>query len=394
MPFVGSRRRPSGASDPSRGAWARLVVTAVLAVACSSCLHGRILYFGAPTMSAPTYFPSRPVQTTRPAPLRTASEVRVEVTASARATYASFDDLLKTNRTRAFVWIHDDAVVYERYFDRVTATTQLPSFSMSKTFAATLVGCAVADGWIGSVDDRLVSYVPELADKPGYRDVTVDHLLRMTSGIDFNEESYAGAALYYSTDLRARMYAYDVTRPPGSHYLYGSLGIQLLWDVINRRLGGKTVTQYFAERVWSPMGAAHPAAWSLDSRSSGIEKLADGFSATARDHARIGLLYLHGGTMDGNRVLASDWVRDSLTPDPVAGIVQTTDGNVRRGKYQWFLTLDGRAYFAKGYRGQYVFVVPDRRMVFVRFGDDYGDIDWTGLFVRLADSLGHGGPKP
>jgi hypothetical protein len=60
---------------------------------------------------------------------------------------------------------------------------------------------------------------------------------------------------------------------------------------------------------------------------------------------------------------------------------------VRRGKYQWFWTLDGRSYFAKGYRGQYVFVIPDKKMVFVRFGDEYGDVDWPSLFVQIADSL-------
>ena len=257
---------------------------------------------------------------------------------------------------------------------------------MSKTFASVLVGCAIEDGLIGSVDDRLVSYVPDLASKPGYDDVTLEHLLRMTSGINFVEDSYDGASFYYSTDLRGRMYSYEVKWPAGTHYLYGSVSTQLLWDVMSRRLGAKTVAQYFEERVWASIGAEHAAAWSLDSARSGVEKLFGGFSATTRDHARIGLLFLHGGTMNGHAVVQPDWIREALTPDPIAGVVHTTDGSVRRAKYQWFLSLDGRSYFAKGFRGQYVFVVPDKRSVFVRFGDDYGDVDWTALFVRLADS--------
>ena len=79
------------------------------------------------------------------------------------------------------------------------------------------------------------------------------------------------------------------------------------------------------------------------------------------------------------------WVEESLAFDPVAGAVHTTDGWVHRGKYEWFRTLDGRAYFAKGYHGQYVFVVPDAHTVFVRFGEGYGDVDWCSLFLRLAD---------
>jgi CubicO group peptidase (beta-lactamase class C family) len=346
------------------------------------------MYFGQPSLSSPTYFAHRPVPARNPEPLRASTaEAKIGVTASKHATYASFDALLEENHTRAFLVVHDDAVVYERYFGGVSRTTQLPSYSMSKTFAAVLVGSALEDHVLGSLDDRLVSYVPELASKPGYADITLEHLLRMTAGIDFVEDSYAGGALYYTDDLRARMYAYEVKWPPGTHYLYGSVSMQLLWDAMHRRLGDKTVTRYFEERVWGPIGAEHAAAWSLDSSSSGIEKLFGGFSATTRDHARIGLLFLHGGVMNGRRVVAPEWIRDSLTPDPIAGVVQTTDGNVRRGKYQWFWSLDGRSYFAKGYRGQYVFVVPDKRTVFVRFGDEYGDVEWPALFERIADSL-------
>ena len=118
-----------------------------------------------------------------------------------------------------------------------------------------------------------------------------------------------------------------------------------------------------------------------------MEKFFGGFNASARDQARLGLLYLHGGTLNGREILPSAWVARSLTPDPIAGWVHTTDGWVRRGMYQWFLTRDGRGYFAKGYLGQYIFVVPDRHAVFVRFGEGYGHVAWTKLFLRLADSF-------
>jgi CubicO group peptidase (beta-lactamase class C family) len=308
------------------------------------------------------------------------------LTDAERATYASFDAMLERNDTRAFLELRDDAIVYERYFGGVSAKTELPSFSISKTFAALLVGCAVHDGLLPSLDASVVDYIPELAKKRRYDEVTLDEMLRMTSGIDFDEASVSSAKLYYCTNLRQRIYQYPVRWKPGEHYEYGSVSIQLLWDVLHRRLGGETVSQYFEERVWAPLGAEQPAAWALDSETSGVEKLFGGFNATARDHARLGLLYLHGGTYEGRTIVSREWVDDSLTPDPIAGVVHTSDGSVRRGKYQWFLTLDGRAYFAKGYHGQYVFVVPDRRAVFVRFGEGYGDIDWPALFLRLADA--------
>jgi CubicO group peptidase (beta-lactamase class C family) len=350
-------------------------------------VYGRIFYYNFPTLSAVDYFDRRDVRASpSAAPLpREQPEAAFGLTPSERRKYRSFDDMLEKNETRAFVAVRDDHVVYERYFDGVNAGTLLPDFSMSKTYAALLVGCAVADHLLGPVDRSLISYVPELAAKPGYDLITIDELLRMTSGIDFNEESVAGAMLYYSEDLREHTYAYDVKWLPGTHYLYGSISTQILWDLVHRHLGGRTVSWYFEERVWRPLGAEHDAAWSLDSASTGEEKFFGGFNATARDHARLGLLYLHGGSLNGRQLVPQAWVDESLAPDPVAGEVHTRDGWVRRGKYQWFLTRDGRAYFAKGYHGQYVFVVPAAHMVFVRFGEGYGDVDWTALFLRLAE---------
>jgi CubicO group peptidase (beta-lactamase class C family) len=233
----------------------------------------------------------------------------------------------------------------------------------------------------------VTTYIPELAARTRYRQVTLEHLLRMTSGIDFDEESLAGPRFYYTTNLRGLMYAYDVEWTPGERYLYGSVNIQLLWDVLHRRLQGETVSHYFERQLWQPLGAESPASWSLDSADSGVEKFFGGFNATARDHARLGLLFLHGGTWNGHALLAPAWVDQALSADPIVGLVHTSDGCVRRGKSQWFLTRDGRGYFAKGYHGQYLFVVPDRHWVFVRFGEGYGAVDWPALFVRLADSV-------
>jgi len=365
----------------------KLARIALLALCCNACIYARLMYFNTPTLSAPSYFDSRIVRaSTTPLPLsRAPSEAVFRVTRSRHATYESFDELLRANQTRAFLAIRDGLIVYERYFGDVSENTMLPSFSISKTYAALSIGCAVNDGLLGSMDDPITKYLPDLARKSGYREVTLDHLLRMTSGIYFDEESTAAAMFYYSTDLSQRTYAYDVRWPPGTHYLYGSVNIQLLWQALHARLGGDTVSHYFQERVWGPLGAEHAATWSLDSRASGVEKFFGGFNATARDHARIGLLFLNGGTLGGRVIVPRSWIARSLSPDPVAGLVSTADGRVRRGMYQWFLTVDGSGYFAKGYRGQYIFVVPGRNMVFVRFGESYGDVDWPSLFVRIAD---------
>jgi CubicO group peptidase (beta-lactamase class C family) len=369
-----------------------VAVAAACGLTSTGCVYARIVYFAFPTLAAPNDFDNRLVHASRqPLPLTPDGTGTVlRLSSAERERYRSFDDFLERNDTRAFLVIRDDRIVYERYFGGVRANTLLPGFSESKTVAALLVGCALSDGLIASVDHPVAEYVPELRGRSGYDRMTIDDLLRMTPGIDFTEASVDGAVLYYTTDLPSLLYSYPAKWPPGTHYLYGSLSTEILWDVLRRRLaerGVPDVSRYFEERVWEPVGAEGPATWSLDSASSGAEKLFAGFNATARDHARIGLVYLHGGVLGGRRIVPQAWVDASVAPDPVAGKVHTSDGWVKRGRYEWFLTLDGRAFFAKGFEGQYIFVVPERRMVFVRFGEGYGDVDWPALFLRLADSM-------
>jgi CubicO group peptidase (beta-lactamase class C family) len=352
-------------------------------------VFARIVYFNVPNLEAPQAFDQRLVRgSSHPLPFgRSHPEAAFAMRRSRNESYGTFEAMLAENDTRALLVLHHDVIVYERYFGGVTAETRLPAFSISKTFAAVLIGAAMRDGLIDSVQQHLVEFVPELSARPGYRGITLEHLLRMTSGIDFEEESTSGAMLFYTTDLRSLTRAYYVRRLPGQYYQYGSLSTQLLWEVLKSRLDHCTIARYFEERVWEPLGAEWPAAWGLDSAARGVEKFSSGLSATARDYARLGVLFQHGGRVQERPVVSEQWVLDSLAEDEIAGIRNTTDGAVRRGRYEWFWTLDRSSYFAKGYHGQYIFVDRDRDVVVVRFGEGYGKVDWTVLFRQMADSL-------
>jgi CubicO group peptidase (beta-lactamase class C family) len=375
-------------SDLAHALWHRASII-VLALSTAQCTWGRVFFYNTPTLAAPSYFDARAIASSAH-PLALPEQERRSVFDLKEARgkkYASFDALLEENETRAFIAIDNGTVVYERYFDGFTRETLLPSFSISKTYAALLVGCALTDGLFPSLDAHLTDYVPSLRPKRGYAAIELEHLLRMASGIDYEEESTETALLYYTGDLRDFIGLYEVKWPAGTHYEYGSINIQLLWEALRATIPQRTVSEYFQERVWEPIGANHAATYSLDSRDSGIEKFFTGFNATARDHALLGLVYLNSGTLNEHTIVPDSFVRESLTPDPLAGIVEIADGRVRRGKYQWFLTLDGRAFFTKGYRGQYIFVIPESRTVFVRFGEGYGDVGWPALFFELAFAL-------
>jgi CubicO group peptidase (beta-lactamase class C family) len=372
--------------------WLLTGLTSLVSLPCASCVYARIFYFNVPTLSAPRYFAERRVRpSSHPLPFERRREPAAFAMRQSRdESFETFEDLLAENETRAFLVLHHDVIAYERYFGGVTAETRLPAFSMSKTFGAVLIGAALRDGLIDSVQQHLVEFVPALSARSGYRGITLEHLLRMNSGIDFDEESTSGAMLYYTTDLRSLTHTYAVRTLPGQHYAYGSLSAQLLWEVLQSRLGNRTVARYFEERLWEPLGAERPAAWSLDSAEKGVEKFSSGLSATAEDYARLGVLFQHGGRVRDRPVISEQWVEDSLAQDEVAGVVRTKDGAVRRGRYEWFLTLDGASYFAKGYNGQYIFVDRDRDVVVVRFGEGYGEVDWTVLFRQIAESLSRG----
>lgn len=359
---------------------------AVLPLLLAGCTFVKAAWNNAPTLESPGDFDCRVVQAAPgAAPLPAAPvEVAPILPPALAASYASFDDLLLRSDTRAFLVLRDDHIVYERYFGHFARDSLFPSFSLSKSFAALLVGCALEDGLIPSLQARLTDFVPELAKRPGYAEVQLDHLLRMVSGIEFEEESYDSATLYYCADLHGPTLSFPVTAAPGTVYRYGSINVQLLWEVLHRQLAPRTVAAYFEQRIWRPLGAEHAAAWSIDSEANGVEKLFTGLGATARDFARLGLLFLHEGRWNGARIVSPDWVHASLSPDPVAGLVKTTDGTVVRGRYQWFLTADRQCWFAKGYRGQYVWVDPAARAVVVRFGDGYGDLDWPALLRSVS----------
>lgn len=294
---------------------------------------------------------------------------------------------LSAQDTVAFLVVHRGTIVYERYFDSTWPSLPLCSFSLAKTVAATLVGAALADGLIGSVNRPLCESLPDLPATSPYGAITTEQLLRMTSGLDFVEESYDVAELYYTEDIEGALFNRRAATRPGERYNYSSLDVQLLGSVLRQALGGESLSSYFTRRIWHPLGAEHRAAWSLDSEQCGVEKFFGGFSATARDYARLGLLYLNHGEIAGRRVLPAEWVAEALAPEPLVDTVTITDGLVRRSRYQWFLTANGTAFFAKGYLGQYLYVDPTCDLVIVRMGRSHGSADWLAVFAAIAASL-------
>jgi CubicO group peptidase (beta-lactamase class C family) len=299
------------------------------------------------------------------------------------------DEFLREADTLAFLVVHEDRLVHERYFDGATRESLQTSFSAAKSFVSTLVGIAIDAGLIGGVDDRLTDYVPELAERdPRFREITLRDLLTMSSGIRFQEGGFPSLGddtyTYYGTDLRD--IALNRTRiegPPGQ-WQYNDYNVLLLGLVLERA-AGTSVADFMARRLWQPLGAEADATWSLDSERSGFEKMESGLNARPVDYARFGLLFLHDGEWNGRRIVSADWVRAATAADA------TPDTAYYHGyRYLWWLDVErpGR-FYAFGKYGQYVYVAPDADAVVVRFGRDrgVGNVTWLATFRDVADQL-------
>lgn len=270
-------------------------------------------------------------------------------------------------QTTAFLVIWKDSILFERYALEGGVDVLSNSFSMAKTFTSMAIGAAVDRGTL-SVDDPVKKFLPRF-DEGLNAKLTVEQLLQMRSNIDFGE-SYSNpfgyqARAYYGTDLLAETAPYRVSANPGTTWEYQGGNTVLLAEIFEARTK-KKMSDWFSECFWKRIGAEHDAWWKVD-HEGGIERSFSAFYATARDFARIGKLFLHDGKWNGVQVLSGSYCEASIAPQSV----KDKEGNiVRHYGYQWWLAPDEnpRHYSARGMRGQYIVVVPDKDLVFVRLG--------------------------
>jgi len=291
-------------------------------------------------------------------------------------------ELLESNNTTAFLIIRNDTILFERYYSGTSQASPSLSFSMTKSFLSILIGCAIDDGIIQSVDQPVTDFVPELAAN-GFDRVTIRHLLQMTSGMEYAENDNPFGIhprFYYTTQLEDEILQLELKEEPGLRWQYRSGDNALLGLVLSRALGDVSITDYMQQRLWGPLGMEYDGYWSTD-HSGGLEKTWCCLSATARDYAKFGRLYMDGGDWNGTRILSPEWVTQSTLTD-------TSAGSAWNHQYQWWLvSKDSRAFMAVGHLGQYLYVDPDADVIIVRLGRSEGRLsreDWIDALTYLA----------
>ncbi len=328
--------------------------------------------------STPFYFKEEP------------AEAMVQALFEQNPAIDDLNDFLEQTQTQAFIVIQNDTILYERYFNGASRDAIVTSFSCAKQWDSALIGAAIDDGYIQSVDDPITDYLPELAERdPAFSNITIYDLLRMSSGIEY--DGLGGldgddSKTYYYPDLRKlALEETTVVASPGSGFLYNNYH-PLLLGVILERATGMSVTDYLEARIWQPIGMEFDGSWSLDSETSGFEKMESGINGRAIDFAKFGRLFLNNGVWDGTQVLPADWIAESTRPD--TGSV----GYYPYYKYAWESKMRGESaydYYAEGHYGQEIYVSPQVNLIIVRNGEAYGEFGqyWPDIFYFFASAI-------
>lgn len=308
------------------------------------------------------------------------------------------DTFLNRSNTNAFLIIKNDTLVYERYADHVNESTLHPSFSLAKSFVATLIGIAIDKGIISSTNDLVIKYLPELEKNDGrFKKLTIQHVLDMRSAIDYDENKEtpfsAITKLYYGSSLKNQIAKLKMKGEPGVKFEYQSVNTQLLANILENA-GGKKIHDLLADYLWQPLGAESNALWSLDDQ--GNAKAFCCLNATAKDFAKLGRLYLNKGNWDGSQIISKKWIEATTNADTLDVLgyknqwwacydyryfkdsISATAAlkkiniiaDIKKTKYNgYYFKMKAYDFTAEGILGQFIYVNPKNKVIIVRLGN-------------------------
>lgn len=319
--------------------------------------------------------------------------------------FASFNEWVKKSQTTALIFIRKDTILYEKYFNGFTRDSYFHSQSMAKSFISFLIGAAIDEGLISSIDDPMTKYLLELKDRdPRFEKITIRNLLEMRSGLKYNTSFIPGTYIhapwhdeaigYYHPNVRKLLLKkVDIASEPGKDFQYCNYNTSYLGLIIER-VSSKTVSKYLEEKLWSPI-MEYDALFSVDSKKSGFEYMPSRLIARAIDYARFGRLFLHDGNWNGTQIISKDWAVKSTREDQsipreiYPGWLGGDNCSHSYYSYQWWghANCDSTYQFAaSGNLGQNIYVLPDQEIIIVHCGNSleyYNDGDLWNVSDKI-----------
>jgi len=274
--------------------------------------------------------------------------------------------------THAFLVIRHGKLIFERYWDGYDSARLSGSFSAAKSIISLLIGIALDERKIASLEDPVSKYVPHFQTN-GLEKVRLRDLLTMSSGTNYNESDKGyfsmNASAYYGDDMEYMVSMMEREEEPGVLWEYRSGDTQVLGLVVEK-VFGKSISELVAERFTGPMGAESDALWLLDGAEK-HEKAFCCYNGIARDYARFGQLVLNKGMWGEKRIISESYLREAVTP--ASYLKDPTEGNAPVDYYgyqYWILRRQGTPVYAmNGLFGQYVYILPEKDAVVVRLGE-------------------------
>ena len=274
--------------------------------------------------------------------------------------------LQKTNKameTVAFVIIKNDSIWFENYAENYGLDSKTNSFSMAKSITVALLGKAIKDGYIKSLDQPVGDFLTEFT-KNEHGKLTVGDLASMSSGLNWDEDYYnpfsQTAKAYFGDDIRKEALDLRVIEEPGKSFKYLS-GNTILLGMVIEKATSQDLSSYLSESFWEPLGMKEDALWQLDSEKSGMEKAYCCIASNARDFARFGKLFKDDGKWNGKQLLDSKFVKTATTA--------RFEESPQYGYGFWLSDYYGKEIFCmRGILGQYVIVIPEDDLIIVRLG--------------------------
>ena len=336
----------------------------------------------------------------------------VEAVSQFKVNGESLEEFAESHESTALVVVQDGRLLVESYFGGCQRESLQPSFSCTKSIVSLLVGIAIEEGLIGSVEDPITTYVEGLHSD--FDNVTIRHLMTMTSGISDTGEKLFGAIpapwsdevkAYYDPNCRKLARSFKLEHAPGERFEYHDFN-PILVGMMLENATNATMSDYLSKKIWRPSGMSFGARWSIDSRWHGFEKPEAGLNAPAIDLARLGATLVD----PQQKIVPHDWLAKSVRDPETAKLIEHKFAasaerarqrgqaelaehiaSIRYGYYWWGLERAGRYdFYANGNFGQFIYISPQARLVIVRNGTGHGGLnDWHfgNVFFGLASKV-------
>lgn len=294
--------------------------------------------------------------------------------------WRNLNELLEAHPNQAFIIIRNDTILYQHYADKDPKHLH-PSYSVAKSFTSALVGFALQDGLIGSLDELISDHLPDLCDDPRYKRVKLKHLLNHTSGIE--HPLTVDGLLYYGKYLGKASRFIKFKNEPGTNQAYMNMNIWLLGQMLEK-VTGAPLNEYMQAKLWIPLGMESDARWTAD-RKDRIKPYCC-IQATALDYAKFARLYLNKGNWNGEQLLSKDWVESTLSRD-------TTEGGTFGYHNCWYIGYkEYNDFMAIGLYKQHLYINPDKNVIMVSMNERPRSnaqkaLNWEDIFRQIVDQL-------